>query len=126
VIPSTYRVVKISLQSKMLKDAMKEEMNSLHKNDTWELTELSKRKKVIYRKWVFTKKQGSLDSDNVCYKARLVAKGYAQREGIDYNEVFSHVVKQSSIRILLALVVQYELDLNQLNVKITFLDGDLD
>ena len=61
------------------------------------------------------------------YKARLAAKGYAQREGIDYNEVFSPVVvKHSSIHILLALVAQYELDLDQLDVKTAFLHGDLD
>jgi len=46
-IPSTYREVKISSESKMWKDAMIEEMSSLHKNDTWELTELPKSKKVI-------------------------------------------------------------------------------
>jgi len=62
----------------------------------------------------------------VRYKARLVAKGYAQREGIDYNEVFFPVVKHSSIHILLALVAQYELDLDQLDVKTVFLHGDLD
>ena len=62
----------------------------------------------------------------VCYKARLVAKGYAQREGIDYNEIFSPVVKHSSIHILLALVAQYELDLDQLDVKTASLHGDLD
>ena len=56
----------------------------------------------------------------VHYKARLVAKGYAQREGIDYNEIFSPVVKHSSIHILLALVAQYELDLDQLDVKTAF------
>ena len=33
-----------------------------------------------------------------------MAKGYAQKEGIDNNELFSPVVKHSSIRILLALV----------------------
>ena len=62
----------------------------------------------------------------VRYKARLVAKGYAQREGIDYNEIFSPVIKHSSIRILLALVAQYELDLDQLDVKTAFLHGDLE
>ena len=62
----------------------------------------------------------------VRYKARFVAKGYAQREGIDYNEIFSPVIKHSSIHILLALVAQYELDLDQLDVKTAFLYGDLD
>jgi len=47
----------------------------------------------------------------------LVTKGYAQREGIDYNEVFSHVVKHSSIRMLLALASQYDYELDQLDVK---------
>ena len=74
----------------------------------------------------FAKKQGSSDGDTVRYKARLVAKGYTQREGIDYNEVFSHVVKHSSIRILLALVAQYELKLDQLDMKTPFLHGDLE
>ena len=48
------------------------------------------------------------------------------REGIDYNELFSPVMKYSSIRILLALVTQYELELDQLDVKIAFLYGDLE
>ena len=77
-------------------------------------------------KWVYAKKQGSLKEDMVSYKARLVAKSYAQREGIDYNEVFSPIVKYSSIHILLALVAQYELDLDQLDVKTAFLYDDQD
>ena len=56
----------------------------------------------------------------------MVAKGYAQREGIDYNKVFSPVVKNSSAQILLALIAQYELKLDQLDVKIVFLHGDLE
>jgi len=52
--------------------------------------------------------------------------GYAQKEGINYNKVFSPDVKHSSIRILLALIAQHDLELNQLNVKINFLHGDLD
>jgi len=53
-------------------------MSSLHKNDSWELTELPKGKKKIGCKWVYAKKQESLNEDIVRYKARLVAKGYAQ------------------------------------------------
>ena len=87
---------------------------------------MPKSKKAIGYKWVFVNKQRSLKGDIVYCKARLVGKGYAQREGIDYNEVFSPVVKHSSIRILLALVAQYELKLDQLDVKIDFLHGDLE
>jgi len=126
VILSTYREAEISSESKMWKDSMEEEMSSLHKNNTWELTELPKGKKAIGCKWVYAKKQGYLKCAIVRYKARLVVKEYAQREGIDYNKVSSRVVKHSSIRILLALVEQYELDLEQLDVKITFLHGNLD
>ena len=63
---------------------------------------------------------------DVRYKARLVAKGYAHKEGIDYNEVFSPVVKHFSIRILLALVAQMNMELVQLDVKTIFLHGDLE
>jgi len=57
---------------------------------------------------------------------RLVAKGYTQNEGIDYNEEFSLVVKHSSICVLLALATQFDIELVQLDVKTTFLHGDLE
>ena len=60
---------------------MLEEMNSLQKNDTRELSELPKEKKTIGCMWVYAKKQGSQDGATVRYKARLEVKGYA-REGV--------------------------------------------
>ena len=59
-------------------------------------------------------------------KIRLVAKRYAQKEGIDYNEIFSNVVKHISIRMLLALIVQFDLELEQMDVKTVFLHGELE
>jgi len=122
-IQSTYREAKISSESKMWKDAMIEKISSLHKNNTWELLELPKGKKIIGCQWAFVKKQRSSDGYIECYNW---SKGYAQREGIDYNEIFSPVVKYSSIQILLALVAQYKLELDQLNVKTAFLHTDLE
>ena len=87
---------------------------------------MPKGKKAIGSKWVLAKKQEYLKSNIVRYKAKLVAKGYAQQEDIDYNEVFSPVLKHSSIRILLALIAKYELKLDQLDVKAAFLHGNLE
>ena len=60
------------------------------------------------------------------FKARLVAQGFTQREGVDFNEIFSPVVKHRSIRLVLALVAQLDLELEQMDVKTTFLYGDLE
>jgi hypothetical protein len=53
-------------------------------------------------------------------------KGFEQREGIDFNEVFSPVVHHTSIRVMLAIVALFDLELEQLDVKTAFLHGDLD
>ena len=58
--------------------------------------------------------------------ARLVAKGFTQREGIDFNEIFSPVVKHTSIRMLLSLVCKINLELELMDVKTAFLHGDLE
>ena len=125
-VPTTYSEAVRDSESEKWRIAMSEEMQSLRKNHTWELTNLPKGKKAIGCKWVYAKKEGFPSQDDVRYKARLVAKGYAQKEGIDYNEVFSPVVKHSSIRILLALVAQLDLELVQMDVKTAFLHGDLE
>jgi Reverse transcriptase (RNA-dependent DNA polymerase) len=60
------------------------------------------------------------------YKARLVAKGYNQAQGVDFNDVFSPVIKHTSIRVLLFLVAMKDLELEQLDVKTVFLHDDFD
>ena len=60
------------------------------------------------------------------YKARLVAKGFTQREGVDFNEIFSPVVKQASIRAIMSKAAYEDLEIEQLDVKTAFLHGTLD
>ncbi|KAH9656842.1 Integrase catalytic domain-containing protein [Citrus sinensis] len=59
------------------------------------------------------------------FKARLVARGFTQNEEIDFTEVFSPVVRHASIRIILALVAVQDMHLEQMDVKIVFLRGEL-
>ena len=60
------------------------------------------------------------------YKARLVAKGFTQKEGIDYIETFSPVLKKYFLRIILALVAHFDIELKQIDVKTVFLNDELE
>uniref|UniRef100_A0A2N9FDK1 Integrase catalytic domain-containing protein n=1 Tax=Fagus sylvatica TaxID=28930 RepID=A0A2N9FDK1_FAGSY len=104
---------------------MKDEMESMRTNQIWELIDLPSMRKSIGNKWVLKikrKADGSIDK----YKARLVAKGYTQREGVDYEETFSPMVRFASIRLILAMVASLDLELHQMDVKTAFLNGELD
>jgi len=105
---------------------MNEEIQSLYKNNTWTLTELPKDKRSLKCKWIYKKKDGILGVENARCKARLVVKGFNQKEGIDFNEIFSPVVCHTYIRVLLAFVALFDLELEQLDVKTTFLHGELE
>ena len=124
--PSSYRDAITCAESGQWIAAMGEEMESLHKNQTWELVKLPKGRKVVGCKWIFKKKARILGVEGTRYKARLVAKGYSQKEGVDYNEIFSPVVRHTSIRVLLALVAHQNLELEQLDVKTAFLHGEFE
>ncbi|KAG8500272.1 hypothetical protein CXB51_004359 [Gossypium anomalum] len=119
--PSNYSEAVSCEDSEKWMFAMQEEMESLHKNKTWDLVKLPKGKKVVRCKWVFKKKEGTLGVEEPRYKARLVAKGYSQIPGVDFTDVFSPVVKHSSIRALLGIVAMNDLELEQLGVKTAFL-----
>ena len=93
-------------------------MSSLEKNNTWVLTELSTGKRVMFNKWVFRTKAESDGKKR--FKTWLVVKGYSQRKDIDYAEIFSPVVKLTTIRILLSLVAVENLHLEQMDVKTAF------
>jgi hypothetical protein len=105
--------------------AMNLEYQALISNQTWSLCPRPSNHNVIRNKWVFKVKQkadGSVDR----YKARLVAKGFDQLGGIDYYETFSPVIKPTTIRLVLALAVQFDWPIHQLDVSNAFLHGVLD
>ena len=81
---------------------MKDEMDSLSGNQTWELTKLLIGKKALHNKWVYRIKNEHDGSK--CYKAKLVVNGFQQKKGIDYSKIFSPVVKMSTIKLVLGMV----------------------
>ena len=103
---------------------MKDMMDPLISNQTWQQAELPRAKKALHNKWVYRIKEEHDDKKQ--YKVRLVVKGFQQKEGIDYNEIFSLVVKLTTIRMVLTLVARDDMYLEQMDVKTTFLHGDLE
>ena len=117
-----------SPHAKYWKLATDAEYQSLVDNDTWDLVEPPEGRAVVGCKWVFKVKydgEGKVER----FKSRLVAKGYSQRYGrygIDFEETFSPVVHFSSVRTLLALAVQKDMIVYQMDVVTAFLNGELD
>lgn len=104
---------------------MGQEIQSIEKNDTWELCDLPDGAKTIGVEWIFkTKLNENGDIDNC--KARLVAKEYAQEYGVDYTKVFAPVARWDTIRMVLALAAQKGWKVYQLDVKSAFLHGELE
>ncbi|GJW57802.1 retrovirus-related pol polyprotein from transposon TNT 1-94 [Tanacetum coccineum] len=95
-----------AMKSKKWRQAMKEEIKLIEKNDTWELTTLLKGQKAI--------------------GVKLVAKGYKQKHGIDYEEVFAPVARLETIRMISAIAAQHRWRIHQMDVKSAFLNGLLE
>ena len=123
-VPSHYYAAMKSPAAQEWKQAADAEMASLEENNTWSLTSLPRGRNAIDSMWVFAHKFDS-DGNIIRHKARLVAKGFQQREGIDYNLTFAPVLKYKSLRIILALTVQLNLELVQMDVVTAFLNADI-
>ena len=102
-----------------------EEYESIMKNDAWEVVPRPDRKSVVTSKWICKLKHvadGSIDK----YKARFVARGFSQKEGVDYDEMFAPVARYTSIRAIIALASAMGWRLHQMDVKTTFLNGEIE
>ncbi|KAK4396977.1 Retrovirus-related Pol polyprotein from transposon TNT 1-94 [Sesamum angolense] len=123
--PITFKDAMASLEAKQWKEAVNSEMDSIVSNRTWVLVDLPSGCTTIGCKWIFKKKlkpDGSVDK----FKARLVAKGFKQKEGIDYFDTYSLVARLTTIQVLIALASVYNLSIHQMDVKTTFLYGELE
>nr|GEY68249.1 ribonuclease H-like domain, reverse transcriptase, RNA-dependent DNA polymerase [Tanacetum cinerariifolium] len=105
-------------------EAMKVELDSIDRNNTWELATLPKGHKAIGLKWVFNTKKDA-NGNIIKHKARLVAKGYISGNGIDFKEVFAPIARMETIRLLLAIAANNKWEVHHLDVKSAFLHGDL-
>ncbi|XP_021974751.1 uncharacterized mitochondrial protein AtMg00820-like [Helianthus annuus] len=104
--------------------AMNEEMEALHRNYTWDLVDLPAGRSVVGCKWIYKikyKSTGKIER----FKARLVAKAYSIKQGVDFDETFSPVVKLVTLRCIISIAVQNDWELFQLDVNNAFLYGNL-
>ena len=95
---------------KKWEQGMNGEMDSLVRNKTWDLVQFHAGKIKLQNKQVYRLKEE--DGGKKRYKARLVVKGVAQNKCIEFDEIFSPVVKMTSIRTILSLVVVEDCILN--------------
>ncbi|GKA95926.1 zinc finger, CCHC-type containing protein [Tanacetum coccineum] len=123
--PRTYDEAMQSRDAAFWKEAIDDEIGSIMENNTWVLSDLPPGCKPLGCKWIFKRKMkvdGTIDK----FKARLVIQGFRQKEGIDYFDTYALVARITTIRLLLALAAIHNLVIHQMDVKTTFLNGDLD
>lgn len=113
-----------AVEEKVWRDACADEIESIVKNNTWDLVDLPAGAKAIGLKWIFKVKRNSDGSINK-YKSRLVAKGYIQRHGIDFEEVFAPVARIETVRFIIGFAASYGWEVHHLDVKTAFLHGEL-
>ena len=80
---------------------------------------------MVTSKWIYKVKFSTDSSVEKC-KARFVARGFSQKEGIDYDETFTPVVRYSSIRVIISLASVMGWKLHQMDVKTAFLNGEIE
>jgi hypothetical protein len=123
--PNTYSEAMASRDAAFWRVAVNDEMDLMMSNNTWVLVDLPPGSNTISCKWYLERKYRT-DGTIQTFKGRLVAKGFRQREGIDYFDTYAPVARITSIRVLVALESIYKLVVHQMDVKMTFLNGNLD
>ncbi|GLI67434.1 hypothetical protein VaNZ11_011601, partial [Volvox africanus] len=125
IVPESYEEAMTSKEAVHWQQAMDEEIVSLTANDTWDLVKPPLGLNVIPTKWVYAVKRNA-DGEIERYKARFVAKGFRQKEGVDFDEVFAPTCNQVTVRSFLAMATEKGYDIQHLDVRTAFLNGELE
>nr|GEW69960.1 zinc finger, CCHC-type [Tanacetum cinerariifolium] len=107
------------------KKAINDEMDSIIGNNTWVLTDLPLGCRPMGCKWIFKRKL-EVDGTIKKFKARLVIQGFKQKSGIDYFDTYAAVTRISTTRLLIVMASIHNLIIHQMDVKTTFLNGELE
>jgi hypothetical protein len=122
--PRDFKEAMSGPNKKKWEEAMRNEMESPHHNKVWKVMELPDGRKAIGGKWIFKRKVNEHGDVNR-YKARYVAQGFSQIYGEDYEEVFAPVVKQTTLRTILAVAGKRRMQVKHFDAKTAFLIGEL-
>jgi len=126
LVPTATEPTSYSQASKFVhwREAMNQEFSALLHNGTWSLVSPPTHVNIVGCRWIYKIKRKA-DGAIEHYKARLVAKGFHQREGVDFSETFSPVIKHATIRLVISIAVTYKWPIKQLDVQNAFLHSDL-
>ena len=122
--PKTLKEIRQRPDASLFFEAMGNEMTNLAEKKVYKEMELPEGKVAISSGWVHKIKRhltGQVDK----YRSRCVAKGYSQQEGVDYNEVYAPTSSTTTLRIILAMTAQLDLELDHLDVRTAFMNGEL-
>lgn len=93
---------------------------------TYVICDKPKDKRLVKSRWLFKLKEGINRVEAPRFKARLMHRGFTQEECVDFNEIYFQVVKHKSIWVMLSILANFNLELGQLDVEMTFLHRILD
>ncbi|GKB38650.1 zinc finger, CCHC-type containing protein [Tanacetum coccineum] len=123
--PKTFDEAMKSQDVAFWKEVINDEMDSIIGNNTWVLADLPLRCKPLSFKWIFKRKL-KVDGTIRKFKARLVILGFKQKSGICYFNTYAPVARISTVRLLIAMISIHSLSIHQMDVKTTFLNGELE
>ena len=122
--PTTYKNMMKTKEVKQWIKSTRSELMSLLKNKTFSIQKIPPNANLVDTKWIFKlklTKNRTIDK----FKSRLCAKGFLQEAGLDFFESYAPVCRMESVRAMLALTIQFNLILHQMDVETAFLQADL-